>query len=200
MARSSAVSADTRPGGLREHKKQATRAAIHQSALKLAAARGLDGVTVEQICEAAEISQRTFFNYFPSKVAAVLGMTIQPITDADRQWCLGRDQDLIADLCEMFGGHVEPSSDDAGLKRLAVCQPGLLGDVGRQMDQLRSDLVELAARRTGEDHRSRLAVSVVTAALAFTLQSEQAPEGAEALTAALRGVVCEIGELVGGTD
>jgi AcrR family transcriptional regulator len=59
--------------GRRERKKAATRRALRSAALHLAAERGLPGVTVEQIAEAADVSVRTFFNYFPSKEAAVVG-------------------------------------------------------------------------------------------------------------------------------
>lgn len=60
--------------GLRERKKKLTRHAIHAAALSLVAERGLDGVTTEEIAGAAGVSTRTFFNYFPTKDAAVLGM------------------------------------------------------------------------------------------------------------------------------
>jgi AcrR family transcriptional regulator len=59
--------------GRRARKKAATRRALRSAALHLAAERGLHGVTVEQIAEAADVSVRTFFNYFPSKEAAVVG-------------------------------------------------------------------------------------------------------------------------------
>ena len=85
-------------GGLRERKRAATRAAITSITRKLTAERGLSGYTVEEVCEQAGISRRTFFNYFPTKEDAVLGHI---------------DDDIPADVLEEFiaGGNASPAGE-----------------------------------------------------------------------------------------
>ena len=58
--------------GLRERKKTETRVAIQQSVLMLALGRGLDVVTADEIAAAANVSVRTFHNYFSSKEEALV--------------------------------------------------------------------------------------------------------------------------------
>ncbi|MFD5899023.1 TetR/AcrR family transcriptional regulator [Streptomyces sp. NPDC060366] len=63
--------------GLRERKKQATRAALSEAAVRLAAEHGAENVTVEAISNAAGVSPRTFFNYFDSHDDAFVMMDTQ---------------------------------------------------------------------------------------------------------------------------
>ena len=67
--------AQTVPGGLRERKKAARREALVAATHDLVCELGLDAVTVEMICDRVGVSPRTFFNYFDSKIDAVLGIT-----------------------------------------------------------------------------------------------------------------------------
>jgi AcrR family transcriptional regulator len=53
--------------GLRQAKKRRTHAAIAAAAMELFAARGFDAVTVVEVAHAAGVSEKTVFNYFPTK-------------------------------------------------------------------------------------------------------------------------------------
>lgn len=105
--------------GLREQKKRATRAAIHRAALEIAHADGVAAATVERITEAAGVSPRTFFNYFPTKEDALAG------TDPDlparlAEALLGRpdDEALTDSLRTVITEHMAAVTQDPELWRL----------------------------------------------------------------------------------
>ncbi|HEY0806503.1 MAG TPA: helix-turn-helix domain-containing protein, partial [Pseudonocardiaceae bacterium] len=57
--------------GLRERKKRETRAALSQATIRLCVQRGWDNVSLADIADAANVSERTFRNYFTSKAEAI---------------------------------------------------------------------------------------------------------------------------------
>lgn len=61
--------------GRRERRKRELRSWIYRTARRLFLERGFEAVTVEQIAEAADIAQATFFNHFQSKNAVLAEMT-----------------------------------------------------------------------------------------------------------------------------
>jgi AcrR family transcriptional regulator len=72
------VSRSVRPG-LRERKKARTRETIQHEALVLIGRQGYTATTIAQICDAAEISESTFFRYFRSKEDLILTDAYDPM-------------------------------------------------------------------------------------------------------------------------
>jgi AcrR family transcriptional regulator len=175
------------PVSLRERKKLATRRLLRRAALDLVAAHGLTNVTVEDIAEAADVSPRTFFNYFPSKEAALFGgeperaaelragvaseVPGKSALDALRV-VLGRDSEAMADELRSLGG--DPA-DWLRRMRIARADPHIRAAHAAQMSMLERAIAEGLAARLGADQETdpypgvlaAAAVSMVRACLTF---------------------------------
>lgn len=81
---------------LRERNRLETWALIHDKASLMACEEGLNKATVEAIADAAGVSKRTFFNYFPSKEDAILGIQAPTLSEETiAAFRDGGDQDLF---------------------------------------------------------------------------------------------------------
>jgi len=83
------------PLGLRERKKQLTRASIADTTLRLALEKGLDHITIEEIAQVAFVSPRTVSNYFSCKEEAVAAAG-RNLTDTIADDLAGRPLDEAA--------------------------------------------------------------------------------------------------------
>ena len=106
----------TETPGLRARKRLQTRDRIEHAAVSIALSDGIDRATIEAISAAADISPRTFFNYFGCKEDAILGSP-EVLSDG---WLADfhalADDDLIDAISEMVLRLVVSSSDE-GLRR-----------------------------------------------------------------------------------
>lgn len=83
--------------GLRERKRLQTRRNIIDAATALVDQRGFDAVTIEDICERAMISRRTFFNYMDSKDEAIFGALPKGLNDDQFQALLSKPCDNLVE-------------------------------------------------------------------------------------------------------
>jgi AcrR family transcriptional regulator len=75
--------------GLRERKKQATRDQLVDAAFRLFSERGFDSVSAAEIADSVDVSERTFFRYFPAK---------EDVLFPDSEEKLSHCQELLASL------------------------------------------------------------------------------------------------------
>ncbi len=168
--------------GLRARKRAKTRSVIEHAAVELALERGYENVTVEMICAASDISQRTFFNYFGSKEGVILG---QPpsMDDLDvHRFVTERGQDIVHDLVRIMASAVMDETVDSAFLRsrfLVISKtPELLGRQMEWMVAQENELVDVvrarfaAEGRVGDDldDEAEMVVALAFTVLRYTLQ------------------------------
>ncbi|WP_051476770.1 helix-turn-helix domain-containing protein [Arthrobacter sp. Br18] len=102
--------------GLRQRKQAATALTIERSAVALVLEHGLDAVTVDMICAASNVSQRTFFNYYGTKDAAILGSAPPSLDEHKvREFLASDSPDLLADLLGLLAALMPGETAEAEL-------------------------------------------------------------------------------------
>lgn len=173
--------------GRRDRKKQQTRAALVAAALRLVDERGRDHVTVEEIAEAADVSSRTFFNYFATKDDALLG---GPLPDGpsihDRLLAVPADVPLVRALFEALQPDIAQiqAERDVWLLRLRVIKsnPSLLPILIARGECAEEETVAAIAARTGISADSlfpRLVATAVGAAVRAAMMRWATGDGRE---------------------
>ena len=161
--------------GRRQRKKQATREALIETAMKLFAAKGYDHTAIHEITDAVDVSQRTFFRYFASKEDLVLSL----IRDGSAAFAEAlaarppREEPLTAarnafhiSLRQLPGG-AEGLPSYLSVMQLIDSTPPLLAAYLRFVHDHDDEIIEVLARREGvdpaTDRRPRVLAAVIGA-------------------------------------
>lgn len=186
--------------GLRERKKSATRQALHEAAVRLAIEHGPDRVTVEAIADAAEVSRRTFSNYFASKEEALLYgdlARMRLLLDAVRSrpaseaaWPV-----LTAAAVEMFQELGSRDPRWIAEVRLVRRHPALAAQQVTTYTSMEDDLTaELCGREVGTPLRARLMAAGFLTALRVAVQRYPDRTGDTPLIEVMREALAETGK------
>ncbi|MVA77512.1 TetR family transcriptional regulator [Auraticoccus sp. F435] len=164
---------EANPRGLRDEKKRVTRHNLRLAALRLVDERGLEGTTTEEIAQAAGVSPRTFFNYFPTKESALVGVDAElaeAMLAAIRERPAGEPPLTV--MREVYLQFAEVTAADRDLWTLRIqvarANPSLLSQVFGNSTKWDRRVAEAIAQRTGRDHHTdpypALVASVANAA------------------------------------
>jgi AcrR family transcriptional regulator len=169
--------------GLRERKKRQTRVDLHRAALDLVEEKGFSAVTTDEIAARAGVSPRTFFNYFPSKEAAVLGRGPGDLDELSA--LLGdrpADERPIETLHSVILALLAPATFDPQLRaqrrRVLLHEPSLapafVGSNLRVENALTAAMEKRLGLAHGTDLRVRVMVATSLAAVRACLEHHQA--------------------------
>lgn len=162
--------------GLRERKKRQTRELISGVATMLFLQRGFDPVTVSEVADAAGVSQKTVFNYFPRKEDLFLDRfpeLIEMVTAAVRGRAPGVTvsaavRDMVFEMFTIghpLSGYTEQSH--AAFYAVVIGSPALQARVREFMQELETLLASLFAEAEGipeDSARARFAAALTVSA------------------------------------
>lgn len=191
-------------GGLRERKKRETRLALSQATIRLALERGFDDVSVDDIAAAANVSARTFRNYFTSKAEAVVAAHVERghrIVEvlrerpADEPLWDAVTHAVLAQFEPPEGRTASPAEQryTSALQRL-LAEPAIRHEVQRAQLTSQDELVAAIADRTGADTTDLYpqVVAAVTGTGLATAMAHWTRDPTRSLVSLLREVFAQI--------
>ncbi|MGW4484071.1 TetR/AcrR family transcriptional regulator [Amycolatopsis sp. NPDC004368] len=164
--------------GLRERKKQATRTALSEAALRLALERGPDNVRVDDIADAAGVSPRTYNNYFASRedaiVFAVTTDREERVAAAVRASARALPDAVVEAVVTQY---TEPAEDAREALLLITTSPALRTAYARSATALEPPLTSALAERVPDGPTARVLAAAVAAAVRIALEQWAQPVG-----------------------
>ena len=141
------------PTGGRERKKARTRRDLAAAARRLTFEHGLDAVTIQQIADAADVSMRTFFNYFRCREEAIVGVDPALVAElADAVRARPPVETPLTALAQALLEHAgDPAVAEGWVQRtdLVARHPGLVPRHLAAMAEVEEALTQAVADRIG---------------------------------------------------
>lgn len=138
--------------GLRERKKQATRAALRDAALRLALERGPENVRVDDIADEAGVSPRTYNNYFSSREQAIIAAVTAEREERVVTGILAQPGDVslseavIGAVVDEYTGHGGHAQD---VMLMITTSPALRSSYANSVSMSEGPLADALAERAG---------------------------------------------------
>jgi AcrR family transcriptional regulator len=167
---------DEAPVGLRERKKQETRDALSWAAIRLGVERGWDNVTVADVAAAANVSERTFRNYFANKAEAVAARHLDRMMRVADE-LRGRPVDeplweaITSAVTSQFAGGQPQNKHWTEAVRLILNEPDVERGFVRATETAQREFAAVVAERTGTDVARELYPTLVAAAVSAAITS-----------------------------
>jgi AcrR family transcriptional regulator len=148
--------------GLRERKKRLMRQQLSDTATQMFMERGFDAVRVSEIAEACGVSEKTVFNYFPTKESLILdrlestmaslraGLAEPGVSPTEAALRI-LDRELGA-MTSWLAAHDDPVQAGAMIQRFGIlirATPSLRAHQSDMMDQFVTVAAEIMADRAG---------------------------------------------------
>ncbi|MCB0910118.1 MAG: TetR/AcrR family transcriptional regulator [Propionibacteriaceae bacterium] len=165
--------------------------------IRLVANRGTHGVTIEEICAEADVSPRTFFNYYPNKLAAVFGLVVVRTSPEQEARFVDGNGDLFEDACTFVAETIPMPTDWERIGQLLNRRSELKAEFWTQVATRLRPLQPLIERRTHDQDVARLVLGAVAAAVNSAVARSRV--SGEALTApAILAEIDALGDLLAG--
>jgi len=192
--------------GLRERKKARTREAIIDAALDLFERNGYEATTVEDIAAAAEVSPRTFFRYFDSKLDLVMARRGEKHPDLGQALAARpAGEGLLEAVRAVLRTELEEQVGDPLVRRefqVMLTTPGLRRLAREHFHEEEADMVPAVAARLGcdpDDPAAHIATGMIASALWAAIDRWIAEgAGRERLDELLDQAFAALGEGLGG--
>lgn len=162
---------ETQRASLRDRKRIRARQALQRAAIQLVEERGYAATSVDDICDAADVSRSSFFRYFGTKSAVfeadLLEVETRKLLDAETDFSLSRMRDLV---CESYRT-MDDELFDQERRRIHLLQtiPELRASFAKELFRPLASAIEYCSRileSDPDDPRVRILAGAVFGAVA----------------------------------